>query len=168
MKRQRMLVTVLAAVGLMVGATACGPKHVTLPDVPATVTPAVDGAEQDVYAAAVKALRISKAAGDTLVGIATTEVQLNAQGVIPPGVHAGLKTAIEDAAQALHVLNEKIRAGVHDWATLRSLLETALAPVQSLIDQVTRIADQATRTKWGQAVSSIAADLAGLLPGGVR
>jgi hypothetical protein len=151
----------------MVLALGCGGKQIKLPDIPATVTPAVDNAQQDVYAAAAKALDISKKGGDTLVGIATKEVELNTDGLLPPGVHAGLKTAIEGAAAALYKLNEKIRDGVHDWATLRGLLTDALAPIQSLIDQVTRIGGQA-KASWGDALAKITADFTSLVPGGVQ
>jgi hypothetical protein len=157
----------LAALGLTVLALGCGGKQIKLPDVPAVVTPAADAAQEDIYAASIKALQITKAAGDTLLGVATKESELNAEGLLTPGIHAALKSGIEAAALKLHSVNEAIRNGVTAWAELRALLQSALGPVQQLITQVLQVGGQ-TKHALSDTLTTIAANLSSVIPGGVQ
>jgi hypothetical protein len=157
----------LLALGLAALAVGCGAKQIRLPDVPATVTPAADAAQEDVYAASIKALQITKAAGDTLLGVATKESELNAEGLLTPGIHAALKAGIEHAALKLHEVNESIRNGVSVWAELRALLQSALDPVQQLITQVLQIGGQA-KDALNDTLATVAANISSVIPGGVQ
>jgi hypothetical protein len=161
------LTRLLAALGFTALALGCGAKQIKLPDVPATVTPAADAAQEDVYAASIKALQITKAAGDTLLGVATKESELNAEGLLTPGIHAALKAGIEKAALKLHDVNESIRKGVTVWAELRALLQSALDPVQQLITQVLQVGGQ-TKDALNDTLAKVAANISSVIPGGVQ
>jgi hypothetical protein len=165
MKRQ--ILAVLAALGLTAVALGCGGKQIKLPDVPATVTPVVGAADQDVHAAAIKALGILESAGYLTADLARVESQLNQSGTLTPGIHAGLVSGIAAVSRAALVAIDRIDRGITDWATLRGLIESVLTPIQSLVTAAQAAGSQ-VQSAFGDVLTLLPSIVGHALPGGVQ
>jgi hypothetical protein len=168
---KRNILSAVLALGLVATPIACGPKLARLPDVPATVTPAVnaaaDDAEQTIYAGAMKALGMLGAAGVLVKDITATESRLNQTGQLTPGVHAGFVAAIGATSRAALDAIDKIEQGVETWAELRTILQSVLTPVQGLIDDIAA-AGTSIKNAFGDVLTSLPSVIRTAMPGGVQ
>jgi hypothetical protein len=157
----------IVALGLALFAVGCGGKQIKLPDVPATVTPAVNAADQDVHAAAIKALGILESAGYLTADLARVESQLNQSGALTPGIHAGLVSGIAAVSRAALNVIDRIGQGVDDWATLRALITSVLTPIQQLITSAQQAGSQ-VQSAFGDVLTVLPQIVRNAIPGGVQ
>jgi hypothetical protein len=161
------LTRLLAALGFTALAIGCGGKQIKLPDVPATVTPAVNAADQDVHAAAIKALGILESAGYLTADLARVESQLNQSGTLTPGIHAGLVSGIAAVSRAALNAIDRIDQGVTDWATLRGLITSVLTPIQQLVTSAQQAGSQ-VQSAFGDVLTMLPQIVRNAIPGGVQ
>jgi hypothetical protein len=161
------ILAVLAALGLAGLAVGCGGKQIKLPDVPATVTPAVNAADNDVHAAAIKALGILESAGYLTADLAGIESRLNQSGALTPGIHAGLVSGIAAVSRAALDVIDRIDQGIDDWATLRGLINSVLVPIQALITSAQQAGSQ-VQSAFGDVLAMLPQIVGHALPGGVQ
>jgi hypothetical protein len=157
----------LLALGLAALAVGCGAKQIRLPDVPATVVPTVTAADQDVHAAAIKALGILESAGYLTADLARVESQLNQSGTLTPGIHAGLVSGIAAVSRAALAAIDRIDQGVTDWATLRALITSVLTPIQQLITSAQQAGSQ-VQSAFGDVLTLLPQMVGHAMPGGAQ
>lgn len=130
----------------VVSLPACGKPLPKLPTTPIAV--AVTSADNAVREGGLTALGYLKATGKVAVRAQRMEIGLANDGLVPAALHQQIQTGFRDMATFVLAAITQIEKGVvTTWASMRALIDPALAKVQALIDVIDRAGAGLARVK---------------------
>lgn len=135
-----------------------------LADIPDQVPAVVEGAEQNIYAGAGKALAFIVSADELVNAISKVEDIAARQGAVPVAADAAFDKAILEYVRVSDTAVRRIEAGVNSWAELKRVVDPVIAAANHLVSVGTQIVGLQDRLgAFWDALKNIASEALGQL-----